>query len=250
MQRLNWILKAALVAGGVALASAAVQAQEQYIPTLTYRTGPYAPSGIPSANGQVDYYKLVNLRGGINGVKLLIEECETAYDTARSVECYERTKSKNGGAVITQPWSTGATFAITEKADADKIPLLILGYGRGDSADGSVFKWVFPVGGNYQVGDDVILQAIGKREGGMDKLKGKKIAVVYHDSPYGKETLPLLRKRAGMHDFTLVEMPVTAPCTISRWSRCPSPPPAWSKRPPGCRCAATSPTTSFCAATA
>lgn len=211
MKRLNWIMGAALVAGSAVMASASAQAQEQYIPLLTYRTGPYAPSGIPAADGLMDYYKLVNAKGGINGVKLLTEECETGYDTARSVECYERMKTKNGGASLFQPWSTGATFAITEKTDADKIPLLILGYGRGDAANGSVFKWVFPVGGNYQVGDDVIIQAIGKREGGLDKLKGKKIAVVYHDSPYGKETLPLLRKRAEMHGFTLLEMPVTAP---------------------------------------
>lgn len=213
MKRLHSIFTAALVAGSVALAAGPAMAQgaEQYIPLLSYRTGPYAPSGVPAADGSMDYYKLVNLRGGINGVKLLTEECETGYDTARSVECYERMKTKNGGAAIFQPWSTGATFAITEKADTDKIPLLILGYGRGDSADGSVFKWVFPVGGNYQVGDDVIVQAIGKRAGGMDKLKGKKIAVVYHDSPYGKETLPLLRKRAQMEGFTLLEMPVTAP---------------------------------------
>ena len=213
MKRLNLTLVAALVAGSTALASSAAIAQgaEQYIPLLTYRTGPYAPSGIPAADGLMDYYKLVNAKGGINGVKLLTEECETGYDTARSVECYERMKTKNGGATLVQPWSTGATFAITEKADADKVPLLILGYGRGDSANGSIFKWVFPVGGNYQVGDDVIIQAMGQRAGGMDKLKGKKIAVVYHDSPYGKETLPLLRKRAQMHGFTLMEMPVTAP---------------------------------------
>ena len=93
-------------------------------------------SGTPAANGLDDYYKLVNARGGINGVKLDFEECETGYDTAKTVECYERMKTKNGGAVVFQPWSTGATFAITEKADTDKIPLLILGYGRGDSANG------------------------------------------------------------------------------------------------------------------
>lgn len=213
MKRLTAFAAATLVAGSALLAAgtAAAQDAQQYIPLLTYRTGPYAPSGIPAADGMMDYYKLVNARGGINGVKLLTEECETGYDTARTVECYERMKTKNGGAALIQPWSTGATFAITEKADADKIPLLILGYGRGDSANGNVFKWVFPVGGNYQVGDDVIIQAMGQREGGLDKLKGKKIAVVYHDSPYGKETLPLLRKRAEMHGFTLSELPVTAP---------------------------------------
>jgi hypothetical protein len=37
----------------------------------------------------------------------------------------------------------------------------------------------------------------------LDKLKGKKIALVYHDSPYGKEPIPLLQERAKMHGFEL-----------------------------------------------
>jgi branched-chain amino acid transport system substrate-binding protein len=187
----------------------AAAAKEQFIPVLSYRTGPYAPNGTPWANGYVDYLKLVNARGGINGVKLSFEECETAYDTARSVECYERLKSK--GASFVQPLSTGATFAITEKAPADKIPVVTIGYGRSESADGSVFKWNFPIAGTYWVAADAILQAIAKKEGGFDKLKGKRIALVYHDSPFGKEPIPLMQERAAMHGFTLQLLPVTAP---------------------------------------
>ena len=58
---------------GVALA----QDKTLFIPLLVYRTGPYAPSGIPSANGFNDYFNLLNERdGGINGVKIVFEECE------------------------------------------------------------------------------------------------------------------------------------------------------------------------------
>ncbi|MGA0096923.1 MAG: ABC transporter substrate-binding protein, partial [Burkholderiaceae bacterium] len=53
------------------------QAAEQFFPLLVYRTGPYAPNGTPFANGIQDYLKLVNERGGINGVKAVWEECET-----------------------------------------------------------------------------------------------------------------------------------------------------------------------------
>ena len=212
MKRLNLALAAAVVAAATALPAASAWAQaQQYMPVLSYRTGPYAPNGVPIADGIVDYLKLVNERGGINGVKLLIEECETQYDTARSVECYERLKNKNGGATVVQPWSTGATFALTEKAPTDKISLVTLGYGRSESADGLVFKWNFPLAGNYWVAADAIIQAIGKREGGMDKLKGKKIALIYHDSPYGKEPIPLLQERAKMQGFDLQLLPVAAP---------------------------------------
>ena len=171
---------AALLAAGT---NAFAQAKEQFFPVLVYRTGAYAPNGVPFANGYVDYLKLTNARGGINGVKLSFEECETGYATDRGVECYERLKGKNGGATLFQPLSTGITFALTEKAPGDKIPLVTAGYGRSESADGGVFKWNFPLAGTYWVAADVLIQHIGKKEGGLDKLKGKKIALVYHDSP-------------------------------------------------------------------
>jgi branched-chain amino acid transport system substrate-binding protein len=192
-------------------ASALAQAKDQFFPVLSYRTGAYAPNGVPLANGFVDYLKLTNARGGINGVKILFEECETAYDTARSVECYERLKGKHGGATMVQSLSTGATFALTEKVPADKIPLITAGYGRSESQDGLVFKWNFPIPGTYWVAADVLVQTIAKKEGGLDKLKGKKVTLVYHDSPYGKEPIPLLQERAAMHGFSLQLLPVTAP---------------------------------------
>ncbi len=206
-------LAATLVATGLtgALVStqAAAQAKEQFFPVLVYRTGAYAPNGVPFANGYVDYLKLVNARGGINGVKLSFEECETGYATDRGVECYERLKGK--GATVFQPLSTGITFALTEKAPNDKIPLVTSGYGRSESADGGVFKWNFPLAGTYWVAADVLIQHIAKKEGGLDKLKGKKIALVYHDSPFGKEPIPLLQERAAMHGFQLTLLPVTHP---------------------------------------
>jgi len=207
------MLAVAIAAAGLVgtLTSTSVQAQakEQFFPVLPYRTGAYAPNGVPWANGYSDYLKLINARdGGINGVKITSEECDTAYATDRGVECYERLKSKSQGAVY-QPLSTGITFALTEKAPADKNSLITGGYGRSESSDGQVFKWNFPLMGTYWSGADIIMQHITKKEGG--NIKGKKIALVYHDSPYGKEPIPLLQERAKMQGFDLQLLPVTAP---------------------------------------
>ena len=185
--------------------------KEQFFPVLVYRTGAYAPNGIPFANGYVDYLKLVNAQGGINGVKVSFEECETGYATDKGVECYERLKGKNGGATVFQPLSTGITFALTEKAPGDKIPLITAGYGRSESADGGVFKWNFPLAGTYWVAADILVQHVAKKQGGFDKLKGKKITLVYHDSPYGKEPIALLQERAKMNGFEFNSIPVTHP---------------------------------------
>jgi branched-chain amino acid transport system substrate-binding protein len=191
--------------------AAAQQAKEQYFPVLVYRTGAYAPNGAPWANGYVDYLKLINAQGGINGVKLSFEECETGYATDRGVECYERLKGKNGGATTFQPLSTGITFALTEKAPKDKIPLITAGYGRSESSNGAVFTWNFPLLGTYWVGADVAIQYVAKKEGGVDKLKGKKIALVYHDSPYGKEPIPVLEELSKKHGFEVQLLPVAHP---------------------------------------
>ena len=196
---------AALASLGATLPVAA-QSNEIYVPVLVYRTGPYAPNGVPWANGFVDYLKLINERdGGVNKVKLMFDECETGYATDRGVECYERMKGKKP--VGFNPLSTGITFALTEKVAADKITLFTTGYGRTESADGSVFAWNFPLMGTYWTAADILVQHVAKR----GSLKGKKIALVYHDSPYGKEPIPVLEEHAKKHGFELMKLPVTHP---------------------------------------
>src|SRR6266480_1441861 len=107
------LLFAAAVVSGVASVTPASAQNEQFIPILSYRTGAYAVNGVPFANGMADYYAMINERdGGINGVKLLVEECETGYATDKGVECYERLKGKGPtGAAFVNPLSTGITFA-------------------------------------------------------------------------------------------------------------------------------------------
>ena len=145
MLRRTLVLAAAI--GAVAVATPAMAQGEQFVPSLVYRTGPYAPNGIPFANGVIDYWNMINERdGGINGVKLMLEECETGYATDKGVECYERMKGKGPtGAAYFSPLSTGITFALTEKVAGDKIPLLTMGYGRSESRNGAVFPWNFPL---------------------------------------------------------------------------------------------------------
>jgi len=205
-------IKAAALAVAVAAAIggiaevAAQSSSEIFVPVLVYRTGPYAPNGVPWADGFVDYLKLVNERdGGVNGVKIAYEECETGYATDRGVECYERLKSKKP--VAFSPLSTGITYALTEKAPGDKIVLVTAGYGRADSVDGSVFQWNFPMMGTYWDGADILVQHVKKK----GSLKGKKIALVYHDSPYGKEPIPVLEELAKREGFELIKLPVTHP---------------------------------------
>jgi branched-chain amino acid transport system substrate-binding protein len=192
------------------LAAALAQDKTVYLPVLSYRTGPFAPSGIPVASGFADYFNLVNERdGGVNGVKIATDECETQYKTDLGVECYERLKSKNP--VIVNPFATGITYQLIPKAPGDKIVIHSAGYGMTASADGRWFPWVFNFPMTYWSQASAFVKYVGQQEGGLDKLKGKKIVHVYHNSPYGKEANPTLETLAKKHQFELTLLAVESP---------------------------------------
>lgn len=206
---LSLALSALLLAGPL-VASAPAQGGSMFIPLLVYRTGPYAPSGIPTANGFNDYFNLINERdGGINGVKIAFEECETAYDAKLGVECYERVKGKNP--VIVNPFSTAITYQVIPKAPVDKIVIHSSGYGMTASADGRWFPWVFNFPMTYWSQASAFIKYVGQQEGGMDKLKGKKIAHIYHNSAYGREANPTLEELARRLGFELTILAVDHP---------------------------------------
>jgi branched-chain amino acid transport system substrate-binding protein len=189
------------------------QPKEQFVPVNFYWVGPYAPGGSGIGGGMIDYFKMLNARdGGINGVKITWEKCETEYRNDRGVECYERSKKKGStGATLVHPASTGITYSLIDKGTADKIPIVSIGYGRTDASDGRVFPYVFPLMTNYWSQNTAKIKFIGQREGGMDKLKGKKIAHLYHDSAYGKETIPILDLQAKKYGFEVTHIAVPHP---------------------------------------
>ena len=195
----------AMTAVGVAVAAESI-----FLPGLVYRTGAYAPNGVPFANGFKDYITLINERdGGVNGVPVVYEECETGYNTKVGVECYEKMKSKKPVVVI--PNSTGITYQLIPKSPVDKIPILTMGYGRTSAAVGSVFPWVFNFPATYWSQATGMIGYIAKLEGGFDKLKGKKIAHIYHNSAYGKEANPTLKVLAKKFGFNLTLLAVDHP---------------------------------------
>ncbi|HEX7928059.1 MAG TPA: ABC transporter substrate-binding protein [bacterium] len=185
---------------------------ELFIPLLVYRTGPYAASGISAANGYRDYLQLVNTRDrGIQGVRIAFEECETAYDTKLGVACYEKLKNRGSGAAVVNPQSTGIAYELIPKAAADKIVIHTMGYGMTAAADGAVFPFVFNFPVDYWSEVSAFIRYIGTQEGGMDRVRGKKIALVYHNSPYGKEPIPTLEALKGTLGYELALLPVDHP---------------------------------------
>lgn len=195
---------------GTALAEGA----KQYFPLATFRVGPYASSGIPVWAGEIDYFRYINdVEGGINGVKLFWDECETEWEVEKGVECYERVKGgKDGSPVpIFLPHGDPISKALTERTAADKIPMITIAYGRTESIDGRVFPYSFPVVFSFWSEASSVVNYIAQLEGGKDKLKGVKIATLYHDSPYGKETQFILDYLSKQYGFEDIQIPVPHP---------------------------------------
>jgi branched-chain amino acid transport system substrate-binding protein len=188
--------------------------KEQLYPLFTYRTGPYAPSGIPFLGGNRDYLRYVNdVEGGVDGVKIFIQECETAYTIERGIECYERYKNGYEGAPTAAifPHSSGLDVALTDKARADGISVVSPGGGQSVAIDGRVFQYLYPFVFDYWSEAQIVVDYLAKVYGGYDKLKGVKLATLYHDSGYGRETIEPLEILSKKYGFVDIQIPVPHP---------------------------------------
>lgn len=149
--------------------------------------------------GQRDYLTLINDRGGINGHKFEAMVVDTGNEPQRGIEAYERFKAE--GAVLVDFLSTPVSRAVVPRALKDGINVLTMFHGRSDAADGETFPTIFPAGALYWSQAAVIVKYMTDQEGG--NLKGKKVAFVGIDSPFGKEPLPVFEAVAKQEGFEL-----------------------------------------------
>ncbi|MDF2621278.1 MAG: transporter permease [Xanthobacteraceae bacterium] len=190
----------------------AALADEQYFGIPSNRVGPYAAMGTGYYGGIIDYLNYVNLKGGVNGVKLTWTECETEYNAARTVECYQRLLH-NGDKklVVFDTLGTPGAYAVINRMAPDQVVLAQYGYGRTDAADGAVWPWVFNAAGQYWAQSTAHLNFIAQKEGGIEKMKGKTLVHLHIDTAYGREPIPAMREVAKQWGFKLVEIAVPPP---------------------------------------
>ena len=204
----------AILAAATVSTSTMAQQPEQYFPVASMRVGPYNAMGTGIFGGVIDYMNYVNIKhGGVNGVKLVYEECETEYNAARNVECYQRllTNSKGQKMLLWDPYGTPLAYAVIGRVATDNVVLAQAGYGRTDAADGRVWPWVFGATANYWSQIAMKLNYIQQQEGGIAKMKGKTIVHLHIDTAYGREPLPAMREIAKNWGVNLVEIPIAPP---------------------------------------
>ena len=205
---------AALVASamsfGVAHANDAIKfaAPLDYTAVYTFLTNEYA-------QGQKDYLRMINDAGGIEGQKIEYTSSDTGNQPQRGIEAYNR--AQRDGAILFDFLSTPVARAMVNRVLDDKVVMITAFHGRGDASDGETFPYVFPVMSTYWSQAATLIDYMEQHEGG---LKGKKVAHVYIDSPFGREPIPVLEKLAGKLDFTLRTFPYASPGNeqSSTWS--------------------------------
>lgn len=173
---------------------------------LCDRTGATQTVGVNLCPGAHDYVRLVNSKGGMEGHKIKLVEIDHEYKVPPSVEGYERLKKE--GAVAISVYGTPIVYALTQKLTEDRIPGTTPGFGRGDSADGTRYPYVFPIAASYwsQAGASV---KYAKDQ--LGSLKSKKIAFLFFDNPAGREPIPVLEDLAGREGFQLKIFAVPPP---------------------------------------
>lgn len=195
--------KLALAAGVAITTVAPMAAAQQYKgeilhPMMVTRTGPFATASTGVTAGQQDYITLVNLKGGVEGYKIVWEECEFEYKVPRALECYERYKGKW---MMVYPNSTPAIFALQDRVTKDEVLAINLAGGRSDSTDGETFPYLAPVVANFWAQATSTIKYIAQLEGGEANLKGKKIAYIHLDNDYGRQPFPMFDQLAKKYGF-------------------------------------------------
>lgn len=209
----------AMAMASLAPVPAAAQDAAQPILVLSYRVGPFAPAGVPLADGYIEYMNLLNERdGGINGVKLDVTECETRYENSRGLDCYERLKSTADGREIPgiAPLSGGISASLRNRAFTEKMPVISEGHGRVEGQIGSRFPYDFPIMGNDWDQVNAILEFLGEKEGGMENLKGKKIAYIFLEGGYGRVPIPIIEAESKRLGFAWKNYSISASAMVEQ----------------------------------
>ena len=214
LRRTITALVAAIGLSAVALPPTATWAEEiQYMAVPSSRVGPYSAMGTGYYGGIIDYMKYVNMTGGVNGVQLTWSECETEYNAARTVECFQRLLRgpNDQKMVVFDTLGTPGAYAVINRMREEEVVLAQYTYGRTDAADGRVWPWVFNAGGHYWDQIAVKMAFMAEQEGGVENMRGKKIVHLHIDSAYGREPLPAMRKISEDWGIELVEISIAPP---------------------------------------
>lgn len=180
--------------------------------------------------GLIDYLELLNLRdGGVSGVRLSWSTCADAPGDRQALACFDRLA--NAGVAVVAAVSGGGSEQAVGTSRSRRIPMLMPGADRARSLDRRRSQYAFAVGANLPDQAAALVRFIGVGEGGLDRLRGKRIAYLYSQSDQvgSSETMAVLETLAGRWEFELLKLalPAAGAADPTTWHPISGPPPDW-----------------------
>ncbi len=165
------------------------------------QTGPAAPWGAV-ARGSKLLFDVVNEEGGINGRKIKYFIRDDMYNPAQTAAVVKELVERQGIFAFVGGVGSACGMAVKDYLAANKIPWV-----GPSAADQDFIKpldpYLFAVYPLYRDEANVLTKYI------VDKLKMKKIAILYQNDAYGKDGLEGAKERLATYKMTLVaEIPV------------------------------------------
>ena len=165
------------------------------------QTGPAAPWG-SVARGSKLLFDVVNEEGGINGRKIKYFIRDDMYNPAQTVAVVKELVERQGMFAFVGGVGAACGMAVKDYLAANKIPWV------GPSAADQDFvnplnPYLFAVYPLYRDEANILTKYI------VEKLKMKKIGILYQNDAYGKDGLEGAKERLATYKMSLVaEIPV------------------------------------------
>ncbi|WP_418319143.1 ABC transporter substrate-binding protein [Piscinibacter sakaiensis] len=189
-----------------AAAAAEANGQQQHIAVIVAR-GDAGPAIDAVLAGMADYIELLNRRdGGINGVRLVWDDCGSVMEAPGEGPCAEQVTHDR--VAIALPG--GLSPALAERSRAERIPLLMPADASSLGVDGRADRYAFTLLAGPLRQAAARLQFIADREGGIDRLRGKRIAYLHAAQPSRHEVGELLERQAAEYGFALDQHSIVA----------------------------------------
>jgi branched-chain amino acid transport system substrate-binding protein len=178
-------------------------AQEKTVAYLSLAdyTGAIAGLNVPADMGVEDYFKELNARGGVEGVKVKFIGVDTRYDVARGVSAYKRYRTEPKLLVV-NAIGTPIGKAVGPLATKDKLVQIVPGDGEFQAKLGRIFIW----GPAYQDAFSAAMDWVISDWKAKGKPGTPKVGFISWDSPYGKEFL-----RGGKEYMDKIGLPLLKP---------------------------------------
>ncbi len=162
-------------------------------------TGPTGDVGWHYADGVRDYFKWLNAKGGINGVKIDLKWTDYQYKIPQAISAYKKfVKQDRVKAII--GWGTGDSEALRQKIIKDQIPYISASFSQ--NLVWMPGNWNFLPVTTYADHVRAVLQYIKKN---WKMKRPPRVALIYNDSGYGRAPLTPARQFAKANGIEIVD---------------------------------------------